>query len=144
VDPLPGETGPQLIYEPIILVKFVGPHTSYLIRGLIDTGASMTLLPRDYMSRLGIPLGERILLGTAASALRVTLGDVDLEVRSRRSCIRWSARVGFVPRVDNVALLGHAGFLEYFRVVLDGPRKQVSLTATGMFPPPRIEVELPA
>ena len=43
VDPLPGEFGPQIVYEPIILVRFIGPAGSWLIRGLLDTGASICL-----------------------------------------------------------------------------------------------------
>ena len=48
VDPLPGELGTQLIHEPIVVVRFIGPGGTYLIRGLLDTGASMTLVPRFY------------------------------------------------------------------------------------------------
>ena len=43
VDPLPGEFGLPIVYEPIILVRFVGPAGSWLIRGLLDTGASICL-----------------------------------------------------------------------------------------------------
>ena len=50
VDPLPGEFGVQLIHEPIVLVRFIGPSQTYLIRGLLDTGASMTLVPRAAIS----------------------------------------------------------------------------------------------
>jgi hypothetical protein len=141
VDPLPGEEGLQVIREPIILVRFIGPERSYLIRGLIDSGASMTLLPRSYMAQLGIAPGESARLGTAGGALAVRLGTLDLELRSGRTSHRWSARVGFVPRADNLALLGHSGFLDYFRVILDGPRRSVTLTPTGTFPPPAIDAE---
>jgi hypothetical protein len=141
VDPLPGEEGPQVIGEPIILVRFIGPERSYLIRGLIDSGASMTLVPRFYMARLGIPTGASARLGSAGGALSVRMGTLDLELRLGRTCHRWSARVGFVPRADNLALLDHSGFLEYFRVILDGPRRCVSLTPTGTFPPSRIDAE---
>ncbi|MGC8644344.1 MAG: hypothetical protein ACP5XB_31160 [Isosphaeraceae bacterium] len=53
VDPLPWESGLQVIKEPIIPVRFIGPLRTYLIRGLVDTGASMTLLPRLYLTKLG-------------------------------------------------------------------------------------------
>jgi hypothetical protein len=138
VDPLPGESGVQIIHEPIILVRFVGPERSYLIRGLLDTGASMTLVPRSYLRKLSLAPGERARLGTAAGALDHQLGLLDLELRSGRTVHRWSARVGFAPRADNLALLGHAGFLDHFAVTFDGLRKRVTLRANGTFPPPAI------
>jgi len=66
VDPLPWESGLQVIQEPIIPVRFVGPLQTYLIRSLLDTGASMTLLPRLYLTKLGLVPGERVRLRTAA------------------------------------------------------------------------------
>jgi hypothetical protein len=141
VDPLPGEIGPQVIHEPIIVVRFVGPAGAWLIRGLLDTGASMTLVPRSYMSRLGVTFGERVRLSTAAGGLNVLLGTLDLELGSGRAACRWSAQVGFLPRSDNLALLGHIGFLEHFAVTFDGLRKRVTLRPNGTFPPPAIDVE---
>lgn len=45
VHPLPGELGPQIIYEPIIVVRVVGPAGAWLVPGLLDTGACETLIP---------------------------------------------------------------------------------------------------
>ena len=138
-NPLPGESGLQIISEPIILVRFVGPQRTYLIRGLLDTGASMTLVPRSYMVKLGLVPDDRIRLGTAAGGLDVWLASLDLELRSGSPTDRWSARVGFVPRTDNLALLGHSGFLDHFSVTFDGLRKRGTLRPNGTFPPPVIE-----
>jgi hypothetical protein len=140
VDPLPGESGPQVIYEPVVPVWFVGPQQTYLIRGLLDTGASMTLVPRFYLTKLGLMPGERVLLRTAAGAVEVLLGMLDLELRARRVTYRWSARVGFASRVDNLALLGHSGFLDYFSVTFDGLRKCSTLRPNGTFPAPAFDV----
>jgi Aspartyl protease len=134
VDPLPGETGLQVIHEPIVLVRFIGPKRSYLIRGLLDTGASMTLVPRSYMTKLGIDPGERAKLGTAAGHLNVSLGTLDIEIQSGRTVYSWTARVGFSPRADNLALLGHAGFLDYFTAIFNGSSRQVTLRPNGTAP----------
>ena len=136
VDPLPGEVGVQVIHEPIILVRFVGPSQTYLVRGLLDTGASMTLVPRFYFQKPGMSMArsERTRLRTASGAVDVLLGPLDLELRSGSSSYRWSATVGFVPRADNLALLGHAGFLDHFSVTFDGLSKRVSLKPNGTFP----------
>ncbi|HEX8199463.1 MAG TPA: hypothetical protein VF590_03170 [Isosphaeraceae bacterium] len=138
VDPLPGESGLQVIHEPIVLVRFIGPERSYLIRSLLDTGASIMLVPRFYMRKLGLIGGERARMGTAAGPLDTQLNTVDLEVRSGRTAYRWSARVGFVLRADNLALLGHTGFLDHFSVTFDGLRNRVTLTPNGTFPPPAL------
>jgi hypothetical protein len=139
VEPPPGELGPQVISEPIIPVRFVGPRRTYLIRGLLDTGASMTLVPRFYLVKLGLIPSERARLRTVAGGLDVWLGTLNLELRSGRTSYRWSARVGFVPRADNLALLGHAGFLDPFSVTFDGLRKRATLRPNGTFPAPGIE-----
>jgi hypothetical protein len=141
VEPLPGESGVQIIHEPIILVRFCGPARSYLIRGLLDTGAAMTLVPRFYLTKLGLSPGERLRLRAAAETFEILLGMLELELRSRRTIHRWPARVGFVHRADNVALLGHAGFLDYFSVTFDGLHKRVTLRPNGTFPRTAIEPE---
>ena len=138
VDPLPGEFGLQVIHEPIVLVRFIGPSRAYLIRGLLDTGASMTLVPRFYFQKLGMSVAraERVRLRTASGAVDVLLGTLDLELRSGPSSYQWSAQIGFVPRADNLSLLGHAGFLDHFSATFDGLRKRVTLKPNGTFPTP--------
>ncbi len=138
VDPWPGEFGVQVIHEPIVLVRFTGPSQTYLIRGLLDTGASMTLVPRFYFQKLGMSVAQsdRVRLRTASGAVDVLLGTLDLELRSGSSSYQWSTLVGFVPRADNLALLGHAGFLDQFSVTFDGLRKRVTLKPNRTFPAP--------
>jgi Aspartyl protease len=138
VDPLPGEFGVQIIHEPIIVVRFIGPRQTYLILGLLDTGASMTLVPRSYFHKLGMSAAptERVRVRTVSGSVDVLLGALDLELRSDRVKYRWSAQVGFVPRADNLALLGHAGFLDHFSATFDGLRKRVTLKLKGTFPAP--------
>jgi len=113
-------------------------HKPTSIRGLLDTGASMTLAPRFYFQKLGMSVAqsERVRLRTASGTVNVLLGALDLEVRLGSSSYRWSAQVGFVPRADNLALLGHAGFLDHFSVTFDGLRKRVTLKPNGTFPAP--------
>jgi len=141
VDPLPGESGLQRFFEPMILVRAIGPSRAYLIRGYLDTGASITILPRGYMSQLGIEQSERADLRTAGGGLGVRIATVDLELNLGRRRIRWSARVGFAPRDDNFALYGHGGFLEHFTTAFDGPRREFTIRPTGVFPDPIFDDE---
>lgn len=131
IDPLPGESGLQVIHEPIILVRFIGPDRSYLIRGLLDTGASLTLVPETYASRLGVVPGDRGKLSSAGGPIGLSLAALDLELTKGRKSYRWSARVGSTPRTDNLALLGHMGFLEHFTTTFNGQFQHVTLRFNG-------------
>jgi hypothetical protein len=98
----------------------------------------MTLVPRSYFHKLGmieLP-SNRGRLRTVSGHVDVLVGSLDLELRSARLKYRWSARVGFVSRADNIALLGHAGFLDHFSATFDGLRKCVTLKAQEPLPVP--------
>jgi hypothetical protein len=138
VDPLPGETGLQSILEPIIPIRLIGPSRTYIIHGLLDTGASITLVPVNLLRNLGLTPRDAATLATAAGPLQMIIGAIDIELRSGRTICRWSARVGFVPRADNKVLLGHDGFLDHFTATFDGFRKRVTLRPNGTFPAPTI------
>jgi len=136
VEPLPEESGPQYVSEPVITVRVVGPGGTWLIPGLLDTGAAETILPLRYLDRLGVSKGPRYrLAGAGGTGFSAWLGMVDLELARGRTSYRWSARVGFVARRDR-ALWGHAGFLDHFTATFDGSRKRVTLRPNGTFPAP--------
>jgi hypothetical protein len=50
----------------------------------------------------------------------------------------WTAIVGFAPVVFRHALLGHAGFLQYFNAEFRGHDREVILTTNPSFPGRRI------
>jgi hypothetical protein len=127
VDPASDEEGLQLVREPIVLVRFIGPLRAYMIRGLVDTGASTTLLPYHYMAKLGVEATGRGQFRTAGGMLPARFGELDIEVGSGPTAQSWRARVGFVPRVDNLAILGHEGFLDHIRATFDGPSRSLTI-----------------
>jgi hypothetical protein len=136
VDPLPGEIGLQTIDEPAITVRVVGPSgEGWMIPGVLDTGAAMTLLPIDYMVRLGVEKGPRFELGGGGVRFPAWLGRVDLELSRGRASHQWSARVGFTMR--RTALWGRAGFLDHFTATFNGLRRSVTLRPNGTAPAPR-------
>jgi hypothetical protein len=113
-------------------VRFIGPNRSYLIRGLLDTGASLTLVPETYSSRLGVVSSDRGKLTSAGGPIGISLAVLDLELSKGRTSFRWSARVGFTPRADNLALLGHMGFVEHFTTTFNGQFQYVNLRFNGI------------
>ena len=98
VDPLPGESSPQVVYDPVIVVRVAGPLDAWLIPGLLDTGADETLLPMRFLALLGIPRGDRFdLTGVSGTRFPAWLGSVDMELARGGTICQWSARVGFSP-----------------------------------------------
>jgi len=136
VDPLPGETGPQLVYEPIILLRVIGPSRAYFIPGLLDTGAAETLIPISFQNRLGVSRSSRFNLRSASgSPIPAWLGMVDLELGDDDATYRWSTRVAFTP-ARTTAIWGHAGFLKFFTSTFNGRRRTVSLQPNNTFTQP--------
>jgi len=133
VDPRPGEEGPQSVYEPLISVRVIGPAGVCVIRGLLDTGSTDTLVPMQFLDWLGVEKGPRFNLRAAGgSSFPAWLGNVDLELKDGVKVHRWSAHVGFTPFRKN-AIWGHAGFLDYFTATFNGRKRSVSLQPNNTF-----------
>ncbi len=50
---------------------------------------------------------------------------------------RWSTKVGLVDFADpndEVTIMGHAGFLDFFRVIFDGHLRTLEIELTPAFP----------
>jgi predicted aspartyl protease len=134
VDPLPGIPGSDREWEPLITVRVGGPASIQLVRGLVDTGASLTLIPIDYFEKLGaIPAGTTVLTGSGVR-FTVRLAHVDLELRTARTVHTWSALVGFVRRGQ--ALWGQMGFLEHFLATYNTRQRMLTLRPNWPFPSP--------
>lgn len=115
--PVPSLGGAQVRYRPVLAVRLFGPLGSRPYDGCIDTASDDTIFPRSLAQALGIdltkaPQGEaRPVSGLvipyfyARVTLRVTDGFEECE---------WQATVGFADLPLRWALLGHAGFLEFF------------------------------
>ena len=135
VDPLPGFPGSDKEWEPQITVRVGGPASVYIVPGLVDTGASLTIIPMRYLERLGVKPVGTIKLMSSGFAITVRLARVDLELRTARTTHTWSALVGFGARRER-ALWGQMGFLEHFLATFNTQRHLLTLRPNWTFPAP--------
>lgn len=123
-----GSSRYKIVHRPTILVRVVGASGGDEIMGLVDTGADDTLLPDFLIKPLGVtidPADKAIVVGIDGGTFVVRYGELDLELPG----YGWSARVGFHASFN--AVLGHAGFLEYFTATFNGRRCYLNLTPNG-------------
>lgn len=70
-------------------------------------------------------------------AVQLVPGSVMLQVAQGQESYRWRVTVGFLEveePEDEVALLGYAGFLEFFRAVFDSQLHELELIPNDRFP----------
>jgi len=66
--------------------------------------------------------------------LSVRYAQVTLRLTDGQELREWPARVGFAPFASNRALLGFAGFLQFFEATFRGDREEVELTVNSLYP----------
>ena len=128
------------VYRPEVEIDVTGGngHASFL--ALVDTGADATLLPRAIGEAIGAEIddGRRsYAAGIGSRRLGVAPGRVELEMRQGREHYRWLATVGFADfsnAEDQVAILGHAGCLEFLIATFDGEARELTLKPSGHAP----------
>src|SRR5438128_416546 len=103
--------------RPIIIVSLIGPARTVACEGLLDTGSDDAVFPDRIATRIGLdltgaPAGEAEGMGGAIIPVRYAL--VRLRVTDGREFREWAAAVGFTPVPMSRALLGFAGFLQFF------------------------------
>ena len=133
------------VARPEIPLRIIGPSGTIKVDALADTGADMTLFPRSFAARIGVPVDESIrwpMGGIAGQVVEASPGEVDLEVADEATSHRWRATVAFVdypPGAHESVILGHSGFLNHFRVIFDGPGRELEIRTTSTLDGPTIE-----
>lgn len=123
-----------VVYRPEITLRLIGASGDAIIHALVDTGADGTLFPRSIGEAIGATIYETntaTVRGLGGELLTVVAGEVEIELRAGDDCHRWNMTVGFTSLEkpeDEVAILGHAGFLDYFRATFDGQGRELQLT----------------
>jgi hypothetical protein len=132
VDPTPTLPG-GVVYRPEVPVRVRGPAGTASFLVPVDTGADETLLPRSVAEALGVVLDEARhwqVAGIGGRPIDVVLGKVAFELLARPRPYRWSARIGFAAFApdDELAILGHRGFLDRFTATFHPRRHELTLT----------------
>jgi len=98
----------------------------------------MTIFPRSIAAELGVEFStETNVSGIMGPVKKMALGQVDLQIVGRALVYRWQTTAGFLffeSPDDEVAVLGHAGFLNYFTVKFDPVAKALELKLARALP----------
>ncbi len=123
--------------RPIIGVTVIGPSDSRLRDGILDSGADDTVFPESLAAVIGVDLTNaptRQFSTAAGSAHPVRYAQVTLRLFDGVERREWSAWVGFSPARRKQALLGIAGFLQFFDTNLRGAAEVAELTVNSLYP----------
>jgi predicted aspartyl protease len=123
--------------RPMATVTVIGPGGTHVLRGLIDTGADDTVFEDKVAHLIGLdltraPVGGASGVGQVSSPLHYA--EVTLRLVGNGELREWPARVGFTAAPLKRALLGFAGFLQFFTATFHGDREEVELTMNGLYP----------
>jgi hypothetical protein len=136
--PVPSLGGQQIRHRPIVPVLLNGTGTPQLRDGLLDTGADDTACSDAVAAALGLDLSNAqqrlITLAGRPQPVLCRYALVQLRITDGIETYDWPATVAFVAARLHYALLGQAGFLQYFSADFDGEAHGVTLTPKPSFP----------
>lgn len=123
--------------RPVIGVAIIGPAGMIPYDGLLDSGSDDVLFPEDVAALICIDLTNAP-QGTASAFgqrnIPVRYAEATLRIADNQERREWRAWVSFAPVTRRYALLGHAGFLQYFTTTFHGDHEEVELTVNGHYP----------
>ena len=140
--PIYSRPGANVVHLPMLSITAITPSGMASVDGLVDSGATEVVMPLRVVPALGLdltnaPAGQ----ATQADGSIVThrYAHVELYLSDGNEAYRWPAVVAFldVPGRHH-ALLGHAGFLDFFDVLLRGAAKETIIDPNSAFPSQRV------
>jgi hypothetical protein len=145
--PIPSLGWARVRYRPIVPIRILGPTGSRLFDACLDCASDDTIFPRSVARKLGIDLS-----GAAQGQARPVGGmvipysyaAVTLRLSDGLETCEWQATVGFVDQALRWALLGHAGFLDFFDTELRGARRETFMAPNSLFPGRRTSASGPS
>ena len=128
------------VMRPEIELTVHGPATSVSYSALVDTGADQVVLPCSLARRLGVILDAsrtRPAKVFGGSNLAFYAGEIELELGPTGQSVRWTTTAYFLDfdsEEDEVLILGHAGFLDFFTAIFDGEHAELTLHPNSRIP----------
>ena len=117
--------------------RLTGAVTSQLRDGLLDTGADDTVFSDAVAAALGVDLSRSqqrsISLAGRPQPLLCQYVAVHLRITDGIETLEWPATVGFVAARLHYALLGQAGFLQFFDADFGGDSRVLELETNPTF-----------
>lgn len=105
------------VFRPVLRAFFQGKNGIWIpARGIVDTGADYTLLPKHYSEKLGIDIKKECKRISSHGIGGEEDSYLYLGLKVRVGDFQRSIPVGFLDRVDIPVLFGRQGFLETFEV----------------------------
>jgi hypothetical protein len=143
IAPLPSLGGALIRPRPVMVVRITGPGRAWLRDGLLDTGSDDTVFEDKIAALIGVDLSqaEERDLGIVGRPQPVRCKYAPVQLRITDGLVEtyeWTAVVGFVPTRLRYALIGYAGFLQYFDAEFRGDDLHVLLNPNRSFPGVRI------
>ena len=135
--PVPSLGGALARYRPIVPVRVFGLLGSRIYDGCLDCASDDTIFPLSLARKLGIdltgaPQGAAHPVG--GMIVPYSYAVVTLRLSDGIETYEWQATVGFVDLPLRWALLGHAGFLDFFDTELRGARREAIMSPNNLFP----------
>lgn len=126
--------GPEgfTIFRPTIPIIFKNKTKFLQTEALVDSGADFTILPIEIAGILDIKLDlrtKKIFHGAGNNPFTVYHSPIVIEHIIRQGnlpSLRWKSKI-FFAEAQPIILLGQKGFLEDFKVIFDGERKQLEI-----------------
>jgi len=120
------------IFRPTVPIMFKNKSKFIHTEAIVDSGADFTILPIEIAGILDIKLDLRkrtTFHGAGSNPFPVYLSPVSIELMIRQGGfrpIKWRSKVFFAESQPGI-LLGHKGFLEKFKITLDGKNKELEI-----------------
>lgn len=120
------------VFRPLIPITFKANDKSFDGYALIDSGSDYNILPMEIASTLGLDLScqpRYSILAAGGRTVTIYKSPVEIDhVIKKRRCgiIKWSTFVYFVECGSDI-LLGESGFLNQFKVTLNGKNKEIEI-----------------
>jgi hypothetical protein len=138
---VPSPTVPSgILHRPEVPLRIIGTSGALALWALVDAGSDDTLFPLSVGQMIGATMDATQtwkVEGIGGQAVPIVLGEVVLELSDGTQTLRWPAKIGlvsFAAPQDEIALVGHAGCLDYFRVTYDGHLRTLEIEMTPAFP----------